>query len=104
MASEKKDRIFGYLALAAGIVMLLALLAVTVYAVNETADQYHRLFEPGIIVPQTVSISYSDHIFTEIGFGITRLNVDWYGAPGAGGFASGLVDKKAEAKKHGGTR
>ena len=71
MASEKKDRIFGYLALAAGIVMLLALLAVTVYAVNETADQYHRLFEPGIIVPQTVSISYSDHIFTEIGFGIT---------------------------------
>ncbi len=43
-------------------------------------------------------------VYAKIGFGITRLNVDWYGAPGAGGFASGLVDKKAEAKKHGGTR
>ena len=71
MTADKKDRLFGILAFAAGMMILLAVLAVTVYAVNETADQYHRLFEPGFIIPQTVSISYSDHIYTEIGFGIT---------------------------------
>ena len=71
MTADKKDRLFGILAFAAGMMILLAVLAVTVYAVNETADQYHRLFEPGFIIPQTVSISYSDHIYTEIGFGMT---------------------------------
>lgn len=40
-------------------------------------------------------------VYVTLGFAITRLSEIWYGAPGAGGFASGIIDdggRRAERK------
>ena len=70
MSSEKKDWIFGYLALAAGIIMLLAVLGVTVSAIRNTSVQFYEVLEADLSEPYTGIISYSDHIYAEFGFGI----------------------------------
>ena len=71
MWQNKKDRLFGYLALAAGMILLLAVLAITVSAAKDTAEQYHQLLEADLSRPLTEMISYSDHLYAELGFGFS---------------------------------
>ena len=75
MEIKKQDRIFGLLALAAGIIMLLAVLAVTVFAIRDTSVQCYEVLEADLSEPYTGIISYSDHIYAEFGFGIQHYNV-----------------------------
>ncbi|MBR4928573.1 MAG: hypothetical protein IKZ63_03635, partial [Oscillospiraceae bacterium] len=70
METKKQDRVFGYLTLAAGIIMLLAVLAVTISAVRDTSVQCYEVLEADLSEPYTGIISYSDHIYAEFGFGI----------------------------------
>ena len=71
MEPGKRDRIFGNIAAAAGIIMLCAVLVLTVYAARNMAGQYHRLLEADLAQPLSGSISYSDHLYGEMGFGIS---------------------------------
>ena len=76
MWQNKKDRLFGYMALAymalaAGMILLLAVLAITVSAAKNTAEQYHQLLEADLSRPLSETISYSDHLYAELGFGFS---------------------------------